>query len=44
MGEKVMRRGQGNLSFFLLLLGYQKIRACIMAVETQEGGEDMDGF
>nr|DAX91947.1 MAG TPA: hypothetical protein [Caudoviricetes sp.] len=45
MGEKVRRRGQGNLSFSFLLLGYQKIMVCIMAVEIQEGGEDMDvGF
>nr|DAS85114.1 MAG TPA: hypothetical protein [Caudoviricetes sp.] len=43
MGEKVRRRGQGNLSFSFLLLGHQKIMVCIMAVEIQEGGEAMHG-
>nr|DAK39128.1 MAG TPA: hypothetical protein [Caudoviricetes sp.] len=33
MGEKVRRRGQGNLSFSFLLLGNWKITDCIMAVE-----------
>nr|DAX23240.1 MAG TPA: hypothetical protein [Caudoviricetes sp.] len=33
------------MSFSFLLLGHQKIMVCIMAVDIQEGGEDMDvGF